>query len=179
MGNDLQQTIALLTRTPAVLSVLLRDLPDEWTFRNEGGETFSPFDVVGHLTHAERTNWLPRAKKILEMGEREPFAPFDRWGYRESETKSLGAVLDEFARLRMESLRELRGMSLRAEDLAKRGCHPAFGAVSLAELLATWAAHDLDHLHQISRTMAYQYRDAVGPWRAYLGVMRCDGHGDS
>ncbi|MEI9974068.1 MAG: DinB family protein [Ignavibacteriota bacterium] len=159
--------------------MLLRDLPDEWTFRNEGADTFTPFDVVGHLIHAERTNWMPRARMVLQSGEAETFEPFDRLGHLESESKSLGFVLDEFARLRTDNLRELRGWNLRRDHLIRRGLHPALGAVTLGELLATWAAHDLDHLHQIARTMAYQYRDAVGPWRGYLGVMRCEAHGDA
>ena len=134
MENSLQSTIALLVRTPAVLDALLRDLPDEWTSRNEGGSTFSPFDVVGHLVHAERTDWMPRAKMILRSGDREAFEAFDRWGHlRESEGKSLGQVLDEFARLRAQNLGELRAWGLGREELAQRGQHPALGSVTLAE----------------------------------------------
>jgi hypothetical protein len=175
--HNLEYTIALLARTPAALDAFLRDLPDAWTLRNEGQNTWSAFDVVGHLIHADRTDWMPRAKMILQFGETRAFEPFDRWGQaRESEGKSLGQLLDEFARLRRESLAELRALNLRPEDLARRGRHPALGAVTLSELLATWAAHDLTHLHQISRVMAHQYRNAVGPWGAYLGVMQCAGH---
>ncbi len=177
MEHNLEYTIALLARTPAALDAFLRDLPDAWTLRNEGQNTWSAFDVVGHLIHADRTDWMPRAKMILQFGETRAFEPFDRWGQaRESEGKSLGQLLDEFARLRRESLAELRALNLRPEDLARRGRHPALGAVTLSELLATWAAHDLTHLHQISRVMAHQYRNAVGPWGAYLGVMQCAGH---
>jgi len=177
MGHNLQHTISLLTRTPAALNVLLRDLPETWTLQNEGENTWSAFDVVGHLIHGERTDWMVRAKLILQSGETQPFARFDRWAQqRESQGKSLGQLLDEFAGLRAENLDELRAMNLRAEDLERRGRHPALGVVTLSELLATWAAHDLTHLHQISRIMAHQYREAVGPWTAYLGVMQCAGH---
>jgi DinB superfamily len=177
MVHSLQQTISLLTRTPAVLDVLLRDLPEAWTLRNEGENTWSAFDVVGHLIHCERTDWMPRARIVLQFGERKPFEPFDRWGHiHESRGKSLEQLLDEFARLRSENLGELSGLNLGQAELEMHGQHPAFGAVTLSELLATWATHDLTHLHQISRVMAYQYRDAVGPWSAYLGVLQCAGH---
>lgn len=177
MEHNLEHTVSLLARTPAALDALLRDLPETWTLRNEGENTWSAFDVVGHLIHADRTDWMPRARMILQFGETRAFEPFDRWGQaRESEGKSLAHLLDEFARLRRESLAELRALNLRPEDLARRGRHPALGVVTLSELLATWAAHDLTHLHQISRVMAHQYRDAVGPWSAYLGVMQCAGH---
>lgn len=177
MEHNMNHTIALLSRTPAALNTLLRDLPETWTSRNEGENTWSVFDVVGHLIHAERTDWMPRAKFILQFGETRKFEPFDRWAQvRESEGKSLGQLLDEFACLRRESMVELRKLNLRKEDLLLRGRHPALGVVTLLELLATWAAHDLNHLHQISRIMAHQYREAVGPWSAYLGVLKCEGH---
>jgi hypothetical protein len=177
MSQNLEHTISLLARTPAVLDALLRDLPDAWTLRNEGEATWSAFDVVGHLIHGERTDWMPRARRLLEFGETRAFEPFDRWGQvRESRGKSLGQLLDEFARLRSDNLRELQALNLKAEDLDKRGRHPALGVVTLSELLATWAAHDLTHLHQLSRIMAHLYRDAVGPWSVYLGVLQCAGH---
>ena len=177
MEHNLQHTISLLTRTPAALNVLLRDLPETWTFRNEGENTWSAFDVVGHLIHGERTDWMPRARIILQFGETQTFEPFDRRGHvRECENKSPGELLDEFARLRSENLRELRALNLQSKDLARRGRHPALGVVTLSELLATWAAHDLTHLHQISRVMAHQYRETVGPWSKYLGVLQCAGH---
>jgi hypothetical protein len=179
MEHNLEQTISLLARTPAVLDTLLRDLPEEWTLRNEGEKTWSAYDIVGHLIHGEITDWLPRASRILEAGESQAFDKFDRTAQeRESKGKSLGQLLDEFARLRSENLRKLRAMKLRPEDLAKRGRHPALGVVTLSQLLATWPAHDLTHLHQLSRVMAYQYREAVGPWTRYLGVMQCQGHSD-
>jgi uncharacterized damage-inducible protein DinB len=177
MAHDLQQTIALLARTPAALDAFLRDLPESWTNRNEGEKTWSAFDIVGHLIHGERTDWIPRAKLILQFGESRAFEPFDRWAQeRESRGKSLSQLLDEFARLRAENLDQLRAMKLSHEDLAKRGTHPRLGVVTLSELLATWAAHDLTHLHQLSRVMAHQYREAVGPWTKFLGVMQCAGH---
>jgi hypothetical protein len=177
MEHDLNHTISLLARTPAAIDALLRNLPEMWTSRNEGENTMSAFDVVGHLIHAELTNWMPRARMVLQFGETQAFEPFDRWAQvRESQGQSLGQLLDEFARLRSENLGELRALNLRREDLARRGRHPALGAVTLSELLATWAAHDLTHLHQISRIMAHQYREAVGPYSAYLGVLKCAGH---
>jgi DinB superfamily len=177
MAHHVEETISLLSRTPAVLNALLRDLPEVWTLRNEGQETWSAFDVVGHLIHGERTDWMPRARMILQHGETQTFAPFDRSAQqRESQGKSLGQLLDEFAALRTENLRELRALQLRPEDLERRGRHPALGVVTLSQLLATWAAHDLTHLHQISRVLAHQYREAVGPWSAYLGVLQCAGH---
>ena len=177
MAHNLQQTISLLTRTPATLNALLRDLPGAWTLRNEGEDTWSAFDIVGHLIHGERTDWMPRARMILRFGESQPFEPFDRWGHtRESQGKSLEQLLDEFARLRSENLSELRALNLRQEDLERGGRHPALGGVTLSQLLAAWAIHDLTHLHQISRVMAHQYRAAVGPWSGYLGVLQCAGH---
>jgi hypothetical protein len=177
MPHNLDHTIALLSRTPATLDALLRDLPEAWTLSNEGEKTWTAFDVVAHLIHAERTDWIPRAKTILQFRDTQPFAPFDRLGHlRESQGKSLGKLLDEFARVRAENLAELRKLNLQPRDLARPGRHPALGAVTLSELLATWAAHDLTHLHQISRILAHQYRDAVGPFNGYLGVMKCAGH---
>jgi DinB superfamily len=178
MERNLTYTISLLTRTPAVLNALLVDLPETWTRENEGGNTWSAFDVVGHLIHADRTNWMPRARTILQSGEARAFEPFDRLGHvQASQGKSMAQLLDEFARSRSESLTQLRALNLRPEDFERRGRHPALGVVTLSQLLAAWAGHDLTHLHQISRVMAHQYRDAVGPWSAYLGVLKCDGHG--
>ena len=177
MEHKLQQTISLLTRTPAALDALLRDLPEGWTLRNEGENTWSAYDVVGHLIHCERTDWMPRARIVLQFGETRAFEPFDRLGHvRESEGKPLEQLLDEFAGLRSENLAELRALNLKPEDLERRGLHPSLGDVTLSQLLATWAAHDLTHLHQLSRVMAHQYREAVGPWSAYLGVLQCAGH---
>ena len=177
MEFNLPHTIALLERTPATLNALLRDLPQDWTSSNEGGKSWSPFDVVGHLIHGERTDWMPRAQIILHSGEARAFEPFDRWAQaRASQGKSLPQLLDEFARLRSENLKELRCLKLQPADLQRRGRHPELGVVTLSQLLATWAAHDLTHLHHLSRILAHQYREAVGPWSQYLGVMECNGH---
>jgi hypothetical protein len=177
MEHHLPHTIALLSRTPATLNALLRELPDAWTSRNEGDNTWSAFDIVGHLIHGDRTDWIPRVKMVLDHGETRAFEPFDRWGQvRESQGKSLGQLLDDFARVRSDNLDALCALNLRAEDLERRGRHPALGVITLSELLATWAVHDLNHLHQISRVMAQQFREAVGPWSAYLGVLKCAGH---
>jgi len=177
MQHNLEHTISLLARTPAALDALLRDLPGAWTLQNEGGNTMTVFDAVGHLIHAEQYNWIPRARTVLQSGETRAFDPFDRWGHLEHcQGKSLPQLLDQFAQLRSESLGELRALNLRPEDLERRGRHPALGVVTLSQLLATWAAHDLTHLHQISRILAHQYREAVGPWSDYMGVLQCRGH---
>ncbi len=178
----LPNVVAILTRTPATLDVLLRGMPDLWVHSNEGrsseGEdTWNALDIVGHLIAGERTDWMTRARIILEKGEAQPFDPFDRYAQeRESQGKSLNQLLDEFARLRRENLAALQALNLGKEDLTRRGTHPALGSVTLGELLATWAVHDLTHLHQLSRVMAHQYREAVGPWSVYLGVLHCAGH---
>jgi hypothetical protein len=177
MEHNISHTMLLLARTPPVLNALLRDLPETWTARNEGDNTWTAFDVVGHLIHGEQVDWMPRAKILLEFGETRAFDPFDRLGHvRKSEGKSLGELLDEFAAVRSKSLDELRALNLQPEDFDRRGRHPALGVVTLSQLLAAWAGHDLTHLHQISRIMAHQYRESVGPWSAYLGVMQCAGH---
>jgi hypothetical protein len=182
MTQDLQQTVALLRHTPGTLDALLRDLPEGWPQRNEGEGTWTAFDVVGHLVYCERTDWMTRARLILSNrnspdGEVPAFRPVDRLGQkRESEGKSLAQLLDEFSRLRTENLAELESFQLTESEFGLKGLHPAFGPVTLSQLLATWAVHDLTHLHQLSRILAYQYREAVGPWSAYLGVLQCNGH---
>jgi len=177
MEQNLIDTIALLSRTPAALDALLRDLPKAWTSHDEGENTWTAFDVVGHLIHGERTDWMPRLRMILEFGETQTFVPFDRFAqFRESEGKSLPQLLDQFARLRAENLAELRALNLQPADFERQGRHPALGPATLSQLLAAWAVHDLTHLHQISRIMAHQYRDAVGPWSKFLGVLQCAGH---
>ena len=175
----LERTIALLERTPATLATLLDGLPEEWTRANEGASTFSPYDVIGHLIHGEKTDWIARARIILEQGEARPFDRFDRFAQeRESAGRSLKALLDEFSELRRQNLATLRGWNLGPEQLARRGTHQVLGTVTLRQLLATWAVHDLTHLHQIARVMAHQYREDVGPWVKFLGVLRCEGHSD-
>jgi hypothetical protein len=179
MAHNLEHTIAVLSRTPSTMNAMLRDLPEEWTHRNEGDGTFSAFDVIGHLIHGDRTDWIPRARIILEHGDTKPFEKFDRLAQvRESKGKSLSQLLDEFARVRAEKLGELRALDLKPQDFERRGQHPALGIVTFSQLLATWAAHDLTHLHQVSRVMAHQYRELVGPWTKYLGVMHCNGHSE-
>jgi hypothetical protein len=174
---SLAESIPILSRTPATLSALLRGLPDKWVRCNEGTNTWSAFDIMGHLIFGERTDWMPRVRILLESGEARPFDPFDRFAQsKENQDKSMEQLLDEFLRLRTENLAELRKLNLQQADLTRRGRHPNLGVVTLSELLATWVVHDLTHLHQLSRVMAHQYRDAVGPWRAYLGVLRCTGH---
>jgi hypothetical protein len=177
MEFNLDQTITLLDRTPATLNTLLRGLPEIWVQRNEGGDTWSAFDILGHLVFGERTDWMERTRIILEHGEARTFERFDRLGQvKESPGKSLEQLLDEFARLRQENLAALRALNLQPRDLQRKGRHPSLGVVTLSELLATWAVHDLTHVHQLSRVMAYQYRQAVGPWNVYLGVLKCEGH---
>lgn len=172
MDFRLDQAREVLGRTPATLNALLRDLPAEWVAANEGADSWSPFDVVGHLIHAEETDWMPRAKIILEHGEARAFEPFDRFAmFEASGGKSLDELLDTFERLRGESLRELEALSLTPELLAKPGRHPELGAVTLGQLLSTWVVHDLGHVAQVVRVMAKQYGEAVGPWRAYLSVL--------
>ena len=177
MEHDLEQSLSLLQRTPAALNTLLRDLPETWTARNEGDQSWTISDVVAHLIQGERTDWLPRTKIVLQFGDTQTFEPFDMSGHvQERRGKSLPQLLDEFARLRLENLAELRALNLRPEDLARRGQHPSLGVITLSQMLATWPVHDLTHLHQISRIMAHQYREAVGPWSPYLGVLHCAGH---
>lgn len=169
---DVGEAVAVLRRTPATIDAMLRDLPDGWIAANEGEKTWSPFDVVGHLIHGEQTDWMERARIILEHGESTPFRKFDRFAqFRDSEGKTLAALLDEFARLRAKNLRDLEGLRLTNADLDRRGTHPELGQVTLRNLLATWVAHDLDHITQIVRVLARQYSDEVGPWRAYLRVI--------
>ncbi len=164
---------AVLSRTPTVLDTLLRGLPDGWIAAHEGGETWSPFDVLGHLVHGEKTDWMPRVRLIVEYGDTRAFDTFDRFAqFRESDGRTLDQLLDEFAALRSESLRQLDTLALTQDDLDRVGRHPQLGEVRLRNLLATWVAHDLDHIVQISRVMAKQYTDEVGPWSAYLRIVQ-------
>ena len=172
MEFDLQNGIAVLERTPRTLDAMLRGLDSAWTDATEGPETWSPWVIIGHLVRGERADWIPRATIILAQGEDRRFTPFDRFAqFRESEGKSLGALLDEFAQIRAENLATLAAWRLTDAQLALEGEHPAFGPVTLRQLLSTWVAHDLGHVAQIARVMAKQYREAVGPWRAYLPVL--------
>ncbi len=172
MEFRLDDALPVLRRTPTVLRDLLQDLPAPWITAAEGPDTWSPFDVVGHLIHGERTDWMPRVQHILQHGDAVPFPPFDREAMLvASKGVSLAALLDTFGRLRAESLDRLVALGLTDADLARRGRHPEFGVVTMGQLLATWVAHDLGHVRQIVRVMARQYSDAVGPWRAYLSIL--------
>ena len=172
MNFELSNGVAVLERTPATLRAMLSGLSPEWTDATEGPDTWSPYVVIGHLIHGERTDWIPRARIILAQGASRRFTPYDRFAqFRESEGKSLEDLLDEFATLRAANLATLQEWRLDDSTLSLQGEHPAFGEVSLRQLLATWVAHDLGHIVQISRVMAREYRDAVGPWREYLSVM--------
>lgn len=173
MNVDLGTVRGQLARTPGVLDALLRGLPGDWVGLDEGPGTWSPRGVVAHLSHADRTNWLPRARVLLAWGEAEVFPPFDRAGHQAAEAaRSLDELLNDFAAVRAESLHALDTLNPGPAELTRRGTHPEFGPVTLAQLLATWAAHDLDHVLQITRTLGGGYREAVGPWRAYLRIMR-------
>jgi len=170
---DVGASIALLERTPSVLRALLSGLPDVWTTPNEGPDTWSPYDVVGHLIHGERVDWMTRLGIILSDGPDRTFEPFDRFAqFRESQGKSLQTLLDEFAELRAANLQHLRSLRLTEADLDRTGIHPKFGTVTARQLLSTWTAHDLDHVMQISRVMAHQLSSEVGPWVEYLRIVR-------
>jgi hypothetical protein len=172
MSFSLADAVPLLARTPAVLNAWLRDLPEGWQTANEGGETWSPYDVLGHLIHGEKTDWVPRARLILDHADDVPFERFDRFAqFRESAGKTLPQLLDTFASLRQANLQTLQGLAIGASQLDRPGRHPELGGVTLRQLLATWVAHDLDHVVQVARVMASQYADEVGPWRAYLRVV--------
>lgn len=172
MKYNTDQVIAILSRTPPTIRALLAGLDDVWTHANLGEGTFSPYDVLGHLIHGERTDWIPRAQIILEHGEDKPFEPFDRFAQRTaSGGQSIGQLLDTFTELRAQNIDSLKNLPLTDDNLNKRGVHPEFGTVTLRELLSTWAVHDLNHIMQIVRTMARQYDDNVGPWRKYLSIL--------
>ena len=172
MQFDLDASLEILRRTPATLNALLRDLSENWTRVTEGPDTWTPFDVVGHLIHADETDWILRARVILDHGATKPFPPFDRLAqFEASRGKSLNQLLDEFAAARARSLAELAELKVTPDMWVREGRHPEFGAVTLGQLLSTWVVHDLDHVVQISRVMAKAYTEAVGPWRAYLRVL--------
>ena len=172
MEMNLSDAQMILRKTPACLDLLLRDLPDEWLRATEGPQTWSCYDVVGHLIHAERTNWMPRVRVILDHGDARAFDPFDRLAqFQRDQSRPISALLDEFADLREKNLRDLVQLNLKPGDFARKGKHPELGAVDLGQLIATWAVHDLTHLNQIHRVMAKQYAAAVGPWSQYLSIL--------
>jgi len=170
---QLNQAKRILSTTPATLRSLLEGLPEPWITANEGDSTWSPFDVLGHLIHGEETDWIPRAKMILNDGEARSFEEFDRFAmFEKSKGKTLIDLLAKFEKARQTSLRDMDEMRLTPELLEKRGRHPQLGTVTLAQLLATWVVHDLDHVAQIVRVMSRQYNDAVGPWKQFLRVLQ-------
>jgi uncharacterized damage-inducible protein DinB len=168
----LDEALPVLRATPQVLRAWLENLPDGWVRSNEGPDTWSAYDIVGHLIHGERTDWIPRLELLLSQGDSRPFTPFDRFAqFRESRGKSLEELLDTFAELRRTNVSRLESHHLQASDLDRRGLHPELGPVTLGQLLATWVAHDLNHLGQIARVMGRQYTGAVGPWLEYLPLL--------
>jgi uncharacterized damage-inducible protein DinB len=172
MEFKLDNAKEILKRTPATLNSLLDHLPDEWVFSNEGTGSWTPFDVVGHLIHAEETDWIPRIKIIFAHGEKGIFEPFDRFAmFEKSKGKTLSDLLIIFERRREESLKELTELNLTPDQFGKKGNHPELGEVTLGQLLSTWVVHDLSHIGQIVRVMAKQYREAVGPWQDYLPIL--------
>ena len=172
MEFQLEDAADILRRTPITLKQLLGDLPDSWINANEGAETWSAYDIVGHLIHGDETDWIPRAEIILEHGEAKAFEPFDRFAqFEKSKGKPLAELLDEFQALRERNLDALERMGLTPDKLGLRGTHPELGSVTLAELLATWVAHDLSHIAQAARVMCRQYSEAVGPWKQYLPIL--------
>jgi uncharacterized damage-inducible protein DinB len=172
MEFDLKKSVEILSRTPYVLEILLQGLSNEWTHNNEGSTTWSPFDIIGHLIHGEKTDWMTRMEIILSKGTTQKFDSFDRFAqFEESKGKTLAQLLEEFKNVRKKNLTLLESKKLSTADLQKKGLHPVFGEVTLEQLLATWAAHDLGHLGQIARVMAKQYKTAVGPWRQYLPIL--------
>lgn len=172
MQFNLANSTEILQRTPSVLRAMLQGLSDEWLYANEGEGTWSPYEVVGHLIHGEKTDWIPRMEIILSDKADKTFEPFDRFAQLTEERKPLDALLDEFDVLRAESLQILQSRSISDDDLIKTGIHPAFGEVRLYQLLSTWVAHDLGHIAQIARVMAKQYKEDAGPWVAYLRILQ-------
>ena len=172
MNFEMNSAFEILSRTPAVLHTLLSGLSEDWLTNNEGPDTFSPYDVVGHMIHGEKTDWVVRAKMILEFGATKTFIPWDRFAqYEESRGRSLNELLDDFALLRKDNIDWLRGLKLTTEDLDKKGMHPKLGTVTLRNLLSTWVAHDLTHIAQITRVMAKQYKSEMGRWPEFFRIL--------
>lgn len=173
MNFTIDKSIEILERTPEVLSTLLHNISDDWTSKNEGGESWSAYDIVGHLIHGEKTDWIPRAEIILSQAPDRKFVPFNRFAqFEESKGKTLAELLEEFKRLRKSNIEKLESKKLSAEHWEQTGIHPAFGTVSLSQLLSAWVVHDLNHVAQISRVMAKQYKEDVGPWVQYLRILQ-------
>jgi hypothetical protein len=173
MQFKLTEATQILERTPAVLTEMIAAIPDGWIKCTEGAGSWSCYDIVGHLIHGELTDWIPRARIILEHGEAKAFEPFDRCAqFREDQTRPISALLDQFAFLRAENLAILQGMRLTNEDLARKGTHPELGTVSLGQMISSWAVHDLAHISQIARVTAKQYSQEVGPWHQYMTILK-------
>lgn len=171
MDPVVSEVISVLERTPAVLRALLQELPAPWLAKHEGEAAFGPHEVLGHLVHGEKTDWVPRARVILEHGVGQPFVPFDRHGFRDAGRLSMPELLDEFESLRRSNLEFLASLALSPSQLALQGRHPELGTVTLGQLLATWVVHDLNHIAQVLRVMSTRYQAVVGPWRQYLGIL--------
>lgn len=170
---SIDRTIEILEQTPETLIHLTSGLSDFWTKSNEGIDTWSVFDVVGHLLHGDKTDWLVRTKIILSNSYEKQFKPFDRFAQLEtSKGKTLLELLNEFKLVRAENVRQIKSFEITTNDLTKAGMHPTFGAVTLGQLLSTWAVHDLDHIAQISRIMSKQYKEETGPWIEFLTILK-------
>jgi uncharacterized damage-inducible protein DinB len=173
MKFDLNKSVEILEKTPSVIEVILKGISEDWTMNNEGKDTWSPYDVVGHLVNAEKTNWIPRMEVILANNNDKKFPSFDRFAqFKDSKGKSLKALIEEFKTLRKKNIVKLRLKQLDSTDLLKKGIHPEFGKVTLKQLLSTWVVHDLAHTAQITRVMAKQYKAEVGPWVEYLSILK-------
>lgn len=173
MKFNIDKSVEILSRTPNVLRTLLHKLSEDWSLNNEGPNTWSPYDVIGHLIHGEKTDWIPRAQIILSNQEDKTFTPFDRFAQtNDSKGKTLDMLLSEFEKLRKENIDILKGMKLDSDKLQQKGIHPELGEVKLVELLSTWVVHDLGHISQISRVMSKQYATEVGVWKAYLSILK-------
>ncbi|HEY0680308.1 MAG TPA: DinB family protein [Chitinophagaceae bacterium] len=171
MNFRIEQALPILERTPAIVSLLLKDLHADWIYANEGEGTWSAFDIVGHYIHGEKTDWIPRMNIIMGTGNKQ-FEPFDRFAqFSSSKGKTIHELLDEFATLREQNLRKLKQVRLDDATLSLKGIHPALGDVTLEQLLSSWVVHDLGHIHQLTRVLAKQYKEAVGPWVEYMGVL--------
>jgi hypothetical protein len=172
MKFNFENSLYILKCTPRVLAELLKDCPEELLLKNEGGDSWSPYDIVGHLIHGEKTDWIERMEMILSDGTTKTFRPFDRFAqFADSKGKTISQLLEEFSNLRKRNVSILQSKELSEDDLKKTGIHPAFGEVNLEQLLSTWTVHDLNHLSQITRVMAHQYSENVGPWKAYLPIL--------
>ena len=172
MQFSIERSCEILVNTPTVLRALLTGIGDEWLYNNEGVDTFSPFDVVGHLIHGEKTDWKVRAQIILSEDPPKTFDAYDRFAqFEESKGKTIGQLLDTFEQLKNSNIKWLQSLQLTGQDLNKKGIHPELGAVTLQQLLSTWVVHDLTHIAQVSRVMAKQYKEAIGPWSAYFRIL--------